>query len=36
MDIMSDEEYDCFEKRFIQIYVGQKRIWLMNMNTDKE
>jgi hypothetical protein len=26
MDIMSDEEYDCFEKRFIQIYVGQKRI----------
>jgi Putative methyltransferase. len=26
MDLMSDEEYETFEKRFIQIYLGQRRI----------
>lgn len=26
MDLMSDEEYETFEKRFIQIYMGQRRI----------
>lgn len=25
MDIMTDEEYELFERRFIQIYIGQKR-----------
>jgi hypothetical protein len=26
MDVMSDEEYETFEKRFIQLYMGQRRI----------
>jgi predicted nicotinamide N-methyase len=26
MDVMSDEEYETFEKRFIQLYMGQRRM----------
>jgi len=25
MDVMTDGEFNAFEKRFIQIYIGQKK-----------